>query len=82
LLFEAGLQSNYDATVAIVADEGLRDERAANRGHAAVSERNDRQLSQAEKASRATYTIRNDGSPEALKIALADLLTKLEDSVR
>lgn len=82
LLFEAGLESNYDATVAIVVEEGLRNARADGRGHTAVSERSSRQLSQAEKASRATYTIRNDGSVEELKTALADLLAKLEDAVR
>jgi dephospho-CoA kinase len=78
LLFEAGLQSNYDATVAIVAEEQLREERAANRGHTAVPQRATRQLSQAQKAARATFTIRNDGSPEALKAALADLLTQID----
>jgi dephospho-CoA kinase len=82
LLFEAGLESNYDATVAIVVEEGLRTARANSRGQTAVSERASRQLSQAEKASRATYTLRNDGSVEELKTALADLLAKLEDSVR
>jgi dephospho-CoA kinase len=82
LLFEAGLESNYDATVAVVAEEQLRDRRATARGHAAVSARTTRQLSQAEKASRATFTIRNDGSVEELKTALADLLAKLEEAVR
>ena len=39
LLFEAGLESAYDATIAVVADEQLRSERAAGRGHAVVDER-------------------------------------------
>jgi dephospho-CoA kinase len=81
LLFEAGTESTYDATVAVVAEEGLRNERAVARGHTAVSARTTRQLSQAEKASRATFTIRNDGSVEELKAALADLLAKLEAAV-
>ena len=34
LLFEAGLEGNYDATIAIVADEAVRAERAGARGHA------------------------------------------------
>ena len=55
LLFEAGMDGVYDATIAIVADEGLRDARAQARGHHAVDERAARQLSQAEKAARATY---------------------------
>ena len=31
LLFEAGLESNYDATIAVVADEAVRAERAGAR---------------------------------------------------
>ena len=50
LLFEAGLDSAYDATIAVVADEQLRSERAAGRGHALVDERAARQLTQDEKA--------------------------------
>ena len=39
LLFEAGLEGGYDATIAVVADEDVRAERAAARGHHAVDER-------------------------------------------
>ena len=39
LLFEAGLESIYDATIAVVADEAVRAERAGARGHEAVDER-------------------------------------------
>ena len=46
LLFEAGLESSYDATIAVVADEAVRAERAAARGHEAVDERTARQLTQ------------------------------------
>ena len=44
LLFEAGLEGLYDATVAVVAPEGIRAARAAERGHEAVDERAARQL--------------------------------------
>ncbi len=47
LLFEAGQEGIYDATIAVVSDEALRSERAAARGHAALDERAARQLSQA-----------------------------------
>jgi dephospho-CoA kinase len=77
LLFEAGLEGIYDATVAIVADEAVRAERAAARGHEAVDERQARQLSQSEKAQRATYAVSNSGSIEALQEKLSDLLVKL-----
>ena len=39
LLFEAGLEGNYDATIAIVADEAVRAARAGARGHEALDER-------------------------------------------
>jgi dephospho-CoA kinase len=78
LLFEAGLQDLYDATIAVVSDEGLRRERAAARGHASVDERAARQLSQGEKAQRATFVVRNDGTPQELEQELSAVLDKLE----
>ena len=77
LLFEAGLEGSYDATIAVVADEDLRAARAAARGHAAVDERAARQLSQDEKAQRATFVVVNDGTTEELREALSDILEKL-----
>jgi dephospho-CoA kinase len=77
LLFEAGLEDRYDATIAIVADERARRERAAARGHAAVDERAARQLSQEEKAARATYVVANSGTVEELSAALAAVLDHL-----
>jgi dephospho-CoA kinase len=77
LLFEAGLQEIYDATIAVVSDEQVRRERAAARGHALVDERAARQLSQEEKSQRATYVVRNDGSEQELERALSAVLDKL-----
>jgi dephospho-CoA kinase len=77
LLFEAGLESRYDATIAVVADEELRAQRAAARGHAAVDERAARQLTQDEKASRATYVVRNHGTVEDLERELSGVLGTL-----
>jgi len=77
LLFEAGLQGIYDATIAVVSDEDVRRERAAARGHALVDERAARQLSQEEKSGRATYVVRNDGSEQELERALSAVLDKL-----
>lgn len=79
LLFEAGMESAYDATIVVVTDEQLRLQRAAARGHAAVDERHDRQLSQEEKAERATYVVANDGSLEDLEVALAGVLARLAE---
>jgi dephospho-CoA kinase len=78
LLFEAGLESNYDATIAIVADEAVRAERARARGHEALDERTARQLSQAEKAERATYAVENSGSLRELEQELSGVLAKLK----
>jgi dephospho-CoA kinase len=77
LLFEAGLEGNYDATIAIVADEKVRNERAAARGHASLDERTARQLSQDEKARRATYAVENSGTLEQLEQELSEVLAKL-----
>lgn len=77
LLFESGMDAAFDATVAVVADEALRAERAAGRGHAALDERAARQLTQAEKAARATHVIVNDGSVAQLESELSALLEKL-----
>jgi dephospho-CoA kinase len=77
LLFESGLDRAYDATVAVIADEDIRAQRAGSRGHEAVDERTARQLSQEEKADRATYVVRNDGSLEELEKRLSEVLEKL-----
>jgi dephospho-CoA kinase len=78
LLFEAGLERNYDATLVVVADEAIRARRAAARGHSAVDERTARQLSQDEKAARADHVVRNDRDIPALEQELARVLEKLK----
>jgi dephospho-CoA kinase len=77
LLFEAGLDELYDATIAIISEEGVRRERAAARGHALADERAARQLPQEEKARRATFVVRNDGTQEELERELSAVLDKL-----
>jgi dephospho-CoA kinase len=77
LLFEAGLEGLYDATIAVVAEEEVRRGRAADRGHALADERAARQLPQQEKARRATFVVRNDGSEEDLEQGLSAVLDKL-----
>jgi dephospho-CoA kinase len=79
LLFEAGMDRIYDATIAVVADEAVRRERAAARGHHAVDERAARQLPQEEKAARATYVVANSGTVDELTFALARVLEKLHN---
>jgi dephospho-CoA kinase len=77
LLFESGMDAAFDATIAIVADDAVRADRAAARGHEAVDERTARQLGQEEKAQRATFGVHNSGSLEALEEKLSDILGKL-----
>lgn len=77
LLFEAGLEQIYDATIVVISDESVRQQRAAGRGHALVDERTARQLSQEEKAARATFVVRNDGTHGDLQRELSAVLGKL-----
>lgn len=77
LLFEGEMHRRFDHTVAIVAREEVRQERARSRGHEGVEGREARQLSQAEKAGMADTVIENDGSPEELEAKLAALLERL-----
>lgn len=77
LLFEAGMEGIYDATIAVVVDEQVRSDRAAARGHRALDERAARQLTQDEKAARATYVVVNDGTVEQLEEKLSSILEML-----
>jgi dephospho-CoA kinase len=78
LLFEAGLASIYDATIAVVTEESVRRRRAERRGHALVDERTARQLSQEQKAAQATFVVINDGSERDLERELSSVLEKLD----
>jgi dephospho-CoA kinase len=78
LLFESGMEPAFDATIAVIADEDVRAERAGARGHASVEERAGRQLSQTEKAQQADYTVRNDGSLDELRENLSRVLARLD----
>src|SRR4051794_9904052 len=77
LLFEAGIESLFDATIAVIADEPLRSDRAAARGHENVEGREGRQLSQEDKAARADHVVRNDGSLEDLEMAMGSVLNDI-----
>jgi dephospho-CoA kinase len=77
LLFETDLDSRFDATIAIVAPEALRAQRAAARGTADLEGRSKRQLGQEEEAARATYAVVNDGTLADLEAALAELMAQI-----
>jgi dephospho-CoA kinase len=74
LLFESGMEKGFDHTIAVVAQESIREERAAGRGHEALESRSTRQLSQTEKAQRAEFVVRNDGSLDELEESLSRVL--------
>ena len=77
LLFESGMEAVFDKTIAVVADEGLRAERAGGRGHEGLEGRTSAQLSQEEKSQRADFTVRNDGTLSELEEKLSKLLDSL-----
>ena len=77
LLFEGTMHEAFDATIAVVADDAIRTERAAARGTGELEGRSGRQLPQAEKAARATHVVVNDGSVATLEQRLTDLLPDL-----
>jgi dephospho-CoA kinase len=77
LLFETGMEGAFDATVCVVADDSTRAARAGNRGTELLEGRSRRQLSQDEKAARATHVISNDGSLAELEEQVARLVPAL-----
>jgi dephospho-CoA kinase len=77
LLFEAAMEDAFDATLAVVADDEIRDARLRGRGQAGLAGREDRQLDQAEKERRADHIIRNDASLIALEGKVNTLIDEL-----
>lgn len=78
LLFESGFDRGCDATIAVLATEETIARRTADRGLVGVVQRNDRQLSQPEKAGRATFVVHNDGDVAELERELSRVLDNLE----
>jgi dephospho-CoA kinase len=77
LLFEAAMEDAFDATVAVVSDDDLRDARLRKRGQAGLDGRESRQLDQAEKERRADHVIRNDASLEELEAEVRKVIQRL-----
>jgi dephospho-CoA kinase len=78
LLFESEMEGTFDATIAVIADEQIRERRASARGHEALDQRAARQLTQTEKSERATYTVVNDGTEAELEHNLSSILDMLQ----
>lgn len=77
LLFEAAMEDAFDATLAVVADDEIRDARLRERGQPGLAGREARQLDQAEKERRADHVIRNDASLEELESEVNELISEL-----
>ena len=77
LLFEAAMEDAFDATLAVLADDEIRDARLRGRGQAGLEGREDRQLDQAEKERRADHVIRNDRSLGELDREVNKLIDEL-----
>jgi dephospho-CoA kinase len=77
LLFEAAMEDAFDATVAVVADDGIRERRLEERGQAGLEGREERQLDQVEKEQRADHVIRNESGLEELELDVRRLLNEL-----
>jgi dephospho-CoA kinase len=78
LLFESGMEGAFDRTIAVVAEDDLRAERIGARGHTGVASRESRQLDQLEKAERADFSVRNDGTVDELERELSQVLGTME----
>ena len=74
LLFEAAMEDAFDASVAVIAADQVRERRLRERGQQGLAGRQGRQLDQEEKAARADHVIRNDGTVEELERAVAELI--------
>lgn len=77
LLFEAAMEDAFDATVAVVATDELRDGRLRERGQGGLAGREERQLDQSEKERRADHLIRNDSSLQELEAEVRKLIEQL-----
>jgi dephospho-CoA kinase len=77
LLFEAAMEDAFDETVAVVADDELRDARLRERGRQGLAGREGRQLDQTEKERRADHVMRNDASLEELESQVRELIEQL-----
>ena len=77
LLFESGMDTVFDRTIAVIAAEEVREERAAARGHEGLEGRTSAQLTQREKSQRADFTVCNDASLAELERKLSEVLEQL-----
>lgn len=78
LLFEAAMEGAFDATVAVVAGDEIREARLRERGQPGLEGREGRQLNQGEKERLADHVIRNEGSIEELESKVSELIDQIK----
>lgn len=78
LLFEGSMEPIFDRTIAVIADRAERARRAGTKGIKDLEAREGRQLSQEEKAGRATHVVVNGGDVPELERELRELYPRLE----
>jgi dephospho-CoA kinase len=76
LLYEVGAESRFDKVVVVTAPPKLRDARRGGR----KDDREDRLISDREKAKRADFTYVNTGTPEQLDAWVAEVMATLTSS--
>lgn len=77
LLFEAGMEGIFDGTLVVRAGDERRAAWLSERGDRAAEGRSGRQLSEQDKAGRATWVVMNDGTLDDLKRNLEALWPEL-----
>lgn len=85
LLFEKKLEKKFDKIVVVTCKKDLQIQRAMDRTKLPLDEIRKRlanQISAEEKAKRAHYVIRNDGSLEELRMKVQDLLLQLKKDLK
>lgn len=80
LLFEGEMARIFDATITVVAADEHRHARASARGIGELEGRSGRQLSQEEKAARATFVVENHGTVTELESKLERLYPELAEA--
>ena len=82
LLFEAAMEDAFDATVAVVADDEIRERACASAARRASRAERAASSTRRRRSRRADHVIRNDGSLEELEAEVRTLIERLEGEAR
>ena len=85
LLFETGMEKDFDLLIVVSAEKGLRAQRVARRDGWTVEEfhrRENSQMDPVEKEKRADLVIRNEGDPGSLRTRIQEILEEIRNSLQ